>query len=214
MRRLTQAASFAGLLALLPAHALAATIFISNERDNTVTVLDSNSLEIVKTIKIGRRPRGIIMAPDYKEVFVALGDDDRIGVIDTEKLEVSRSIESGPDPELMAIDPKGERLYVANEDDALVTVVDRKSGNTIAEISVGLEPEGMRVSPDSKITVATSETTSMAHFIDKTVSSSLPTCSSIRGPARRPSRLTARPCGSRPRSAARSPSLTPRATRW
>ena len=112
MRRLTKAVLLAAPLAFVPAHALAATIFISNERDNTVTVVDSNSLEIVKTIKIGRRPRGIIMAPDYKEVFVALGDDDRIGVIDTEKLEVTRSIESGPDPELMAIDPEGERLTV------------------------------------------------------------------------------------------------------
>ena len=53
MRRLTQAALFAGLLALVPAPVLAATIFISNEWDNTVTVIDSDSLEIVKTIKIG-----------------------------------------------------------------------------------------------------------------------------------------------------------------
>ena len=39
------------LLVLQPASASAATIFISNERDNTVTVLDSETLEIKKIIK-------------------------------------------------------------------------------------------------------------------------------------------------------------------
>ena len=52
MSRLTQAA-LAGAARLLPAPALAATIFISNEKDNTVTVLDSETLKIVKTIPIG-----------------------------------------------------------------------------------------------------------------------------------------------------------------
>ena len=73
--------------------ALAATIFVSNEKDNTVTVIDSESLAIVKTIPVGARPRGMVLTPDFKELLVCAGDDNRLDVIDTEKLEVSRPLE-------------------------------------------------------------------------------------------------------------------------
>src|SRR5262245_38406703 len=81
--------------------AFADKIFVSNERDNTVTVVDSDTLQVVKIIKTGKRPRGLVITPDYKEVIVAVGDDNRLDVIDTDKLEVVKSYPaSGPDPEL------------------------------------------------------------------------------------------------------------------
>ena len=65
-------AAIAALLVLAAARRPSpCTIFVSNEKDNTVTVLDSETLKIVKTIKTARRPRGIIAEPDYKELFVA-----------------------------------------------------------------------------------------------------------------------------------------------
>ena len=153
---------------LISAHdAMAGKIFVSNERDNTVTVLDSETLKTIKVIPTGRRPRGSVITPDFKEVVVCIGDDNRLDVIDAEKLEVVRRYDaSGPDPELLAIDGKGERIYVANEDDGLVTILDRATGKALAEVPVGVEPEGMGVSPDGTIVVNTSEQTSMAHIID------------------------------------------------
>lgn len=146
--------------------ALADTIFVSNEKDNTVTVLDAKTLDIIKTIPTGLRPRGIVITPDFREVLVCVGDDNRLDVIDTEKLEVTRTLPSGPDPELLDVDPAGKRIYVANEDDSIVTILEREDGKMLAEVPVGIEPEGMAVSPDNTITVATSEATSMAHVID------------------------------------------------
>src|SRR5262245_26108870 len=113
MKRLTAAAvTVAPLLLLISSPAGAAQIFVSNEKDNSVSVVDSNSLEVLKTIPVGRRPRGIVISPDHKEVFVCLGDDDNVAVIDTEKLEVSRNLDSGPDPELMDVAPDGKTLYI------------------------------------------------------------------------------------------------------
>ena len=167
MNRIVLAAiSAAALLAFATPSFAASMIFVSNEKDNTITVLNAETLEMVKTIKVARRPRGIVVSPDGKEVFVAAGDGDIMDVIDTSKLEVTRQLESGPDPELMAVDPKGDIIYIANEDDSLVTIMDIKSGDILAEVPVGVEPEGMGVSPDGKFTVATSELTSMAHVID------------------------------------------------
>ena len=60
----------AAILALGATPSHAARIFVSNERDNTVTVIDLDTLETLATIKTGERPRGIITTPDHKEVLV------------------------------------------------------------------------------------------------------------------------------------------------
>ena len=144
----------------------AETIFVSNEKDNTVTVIDGDTYEVIDTIKTERRPRGIILSPDYKELYVAAGDGNIIDVVDTKTLKVVRQLESGPDPELMDVDQDGKIIYIANEDDSMVTIMETDSGKVLAEVPVGVEPEGMAVSPDNKYTAATSESTSMAHIID------------------------------------------------
>ena len=58
-RHLLPLAGAAALLigASLPAHAY--KVYISNEKDNSISVIDSEKLEVVATWKVGRRPRGI-----------------------------------------------------------------------------------------------------------------------------------------------------------
>ena len=62
--------------------AQADTIFVSNEKSNTVSVVDGDKLEVVATIKVGRRPRGITFNEDMTQIFVCVGDDNRLAVID------------------------------------------------------------------------------------------------------------------------------------
>ncbi|MFA5950895.1 MAG: PQQ-dependent catabolism-associated beta-propeller protein [Hyphomicrobium sp.] len=161
------AKALAVTLALMSVEAQATELaFVSNEKDNTISVLDTGSLKVVKTIPVGKRPRGMVLTPDGKKLIVCAGDDNRLDVIDTTTLEIIKSYEtSGPDPELLDIDPSGTTIYVANEDDGMVTVLD-VAGEHKGEIQIGVEPEGMSVAPDNSVVVATSESTSMAHFIN------------------------------------------------
>ncbi len=152
-------------LALGAGPAAAYKIFVSNEKENTISVIDSEKLEVVHTIKTGNRPRGIILSKDGKWVIVCTSDDNRIQVFDAETYKFVKDLPSGPDPELPILHTSGNPLYVSNEDDNLVTVVDIFKGTIITDIPVGVEPEGMGMSPDGKILVNTSETTNMAHFI-------------------------------------------------
>src|SRR6476660_6853587 len=148
------------------AQASAYIAYVSNEKANTVSVIDTENWTVTKTIKVGQRPRGIEFTRDGKFVMVAVGDDDTIQVIDTRKQEVVDTLPSGPDPELFAQDEAGKILYVANENDNTVTVIDLEKRVRLGDIQVGVEPEGMTISPDGKILINTSETTNMAHFID------------------------------------------------
>ena len=107
------------LAAAAPASAFIA--YVSNEKSNTVSVIDTDKWTVTKTIKVGQRPRGIEFTRDGKFVLVAVGDDDTIEVIDAATQQVVDSLPSGPDPELFTQDAAGKILYVANENDNTVT---------------------------------------------------------------------------------------------
>src|SRR5947209_5014805 len=95
-------------------------IYVSNERSDNVTVINGVTNEIINTISVGKRPRGIHASPDGKHVYVALTgsprvgpgvDRDRtvadksadgIGVIDTASRKLLSKYSVGSDPEQFA----------------------------------------------------------------------------------------------------------------
>jgi PQQ-dependent catabolism-associated beta-propeller protein len=157
---------FAAIFICAASPASAETIYVSNEKDNTITVIDGANLVPVKTIPVGQRPRGIVLSKDEKWLYICASDSDHIEVLDLATDKIARTLPSGADPEYFALDPTGKLLYIANEDSNLVTVVDIDRGAVVTEIPVGVEPEGMGISPDGRYLVNTSETTNMAHVID------------------------------------------------
>ena len=146
--------------------ALAYTVYVSNEKGNSITVIDSDTLEVKETIRVGQRPRGIMLTKDGKSLLVCASDDDTVQVVDVASSKIVGDLPSGPDPEQLNIHPSGSPVYIANEDDNLATVIDLDTREVLAEVPVGVEPEGVGISPDGKILIATSETSNMAHFID------------------------------------------------
>ncbi len=146
--------------------ASAGEIWVSNEKDDTLSVIDVETLEVVRTLPTGQRPRGITFSKDFSRLYICASDSDTVQVMDPESGEILHELPSGADPEQFVLHPNDRYLYIANEDDAITTVVDTESRSVIAQIDVGIEPEGMAVSPDGKIAITTSETTNMAHWID------------------------------------------------
>ena len=146
--------------------AFAATAYVSNEKDDSISVIDLDSLEVTATLDVGMRPRGLLLSSDNKLLYICASDSDRVQVMDLATRKIIKELPSGADPEQFALHPNDRWLYISNEDDALVTVVDTQSDEVLAQIEVGVEPEGMAVSPDGKWAVNTSETTNMLHWID------------------------------------------------
>ncbi|MFO1046970.1 MAG: hypothetical protein U1E52_03610 [Geminicoccaceae bacterium] len=116
---------------------------MSNERDNTVSVLDVGTMALIDTIPVGKRPRGIVFSPDYRTLYVCASDvDDTVQVMDVASRKITANLPSGADPEFFDLDPTGRYLYIANEDDAITTVVDTTERRVVAQIDVGVEPRG------------------------------------------------------------------------
>ena len=121
---------------LFKSEAEANLAYITNEKDNTVSIIDIKKKKFVKTVIVGQRPRGIIMSKDGKLVLICASDDDRVEVRDAQTLKLKYYLPSGPDPELFILSPDNGTLYIANEDDAMVTVVDMVDKMIVDDIPV------------------------------------------------------------------------------
>lgn len=107
-------ASFASILAS-----------VSLESENEVALVSEPEVEVNSRIKVVKRPRGVIMAPDQKSFFfVAVSDEHTIKQFDLNSKRLITKLPSGKDPETFVISPDGKRLYTSNEDDSMVAVVD------------------------------------------------------------------------------------------
>jgi len=144
-------------------------IYVTNEDSNTVTVISGDTHEVIATIPVGKRPRGIKVSPDGSVFYVALSgspkcpptmDDeecekmvadksaDGIAEVNAVTQEVVRILPSGSDPEQFDVNWETGRLYVSNEDTHTSSILDLNSGTLLMTIPTGLEPEGVRLTPD------------------------------------------------------------------
>lgn len=180
-------------LSLSPAHATTAaatpsnkfTLYVTNETSGDLTVIDGASKEVLSTVPLGKRPRGIKADPKGGRLFVALSGSPRtppwvdesevpppdksadgIGIVDLKTGEVERIIRGVSDPEQMAVSADGKRLYIASEDTGTAVVTDIASGKVLATLEVGGEPEGVTISPDGRFVYVTSEEDHQVSVID------------------------------------------------
>lgn len=148
--------------------------YVSNERDGTVTVIDTNTDRVVSTINVGARPRGIRASPDGKRIYVAIsfssqqtpGTINKIAAIDRDTGKVVAQYDAGPDPEQFAVSNDGRRLFISNEDAGTASIVDTSSGKVVSTVVVGIEPEGVTISPDGRWVYVTAETSNTVSVID------------------------------------------------
>ena len=47
-------------------------VYVTNERSNDITIIDSVTNEVAATAPVGKRPRGIHASPDKQTIYVAL----------------------------------------------------------------------------------------------------------------------------------------------
>lgn len=162
-------------------------LFVTNEMSGDLSVIDTSTAQVVATIPLGKRPRGVRSSPDGSFLYVALSGSpmappgvdektlpppdrkaDGIGVVDIRAGKLLRVIPGGSDPEQLAVSRDGKWIFVANEDAAQTSVIDVEDGSLVAAIPVGGEPEGVDLRPDGKVVYVTAENDNAVYVIDAT----------------------------------------------
>lgn len=165
-----------GLLTLLilaacapraPTDAAGPRVYVSDERGDAVVAIDPSRLAVVARYGPLRRPRGLVLSPDGRVLYVAVSgspiggpgvDESRlppadvtrhgVAVIDLERGAVTRTLKAGNDPETFVLSPDGRTLYVSNEDAGAVSAVPVNGIAPVRSAPVGAEPEGVAVTRD------------------------------------------------------------------
>ncbi len=174
-------------LPALSAHAGRA--YVSNEDGQSVSVIDTDTQQVISTIEVGKRPRGLKLNSDGTRLYVAVSglpkcppsvpdeecakqkrdlSADGIAIVDTRANKLLKVLKAGSDPEQFDLSKDGKRMFVANEDVATASVVDIDSGKVVQRIAVGREPEGVVVAPNGRWVLVTNESDNAVSIIDTT----------------------------------------------
>ena len=100
--------------------------FISNGREGTISIFDTNTLKTVSKVKAGDNPDAILYDPASRRVFAFNGRSHDASVIDAEKGAVVSTIKLDGKPEFAVSDEKGE-VFVNIEDKSELTAIDSKN---------------------------------------------------------------------------------------
>lgn len=122
-------------------------ILVSNWCSYTVTVISVESGKTVKTIKIGRYPRGIAITDDSQYAYVAeMGGSNihRISLQDFTKTLVP----VGVNPRAVVISPDQTKLYVTMNVSGKVQAWDLVNNRTIKSVKTGEAARSLDISSD------------------------------------------------------------------
>ncbi len=100
--------------------------FVSDGRDNQVTIFDLKTLKVIATAKTGTNPDGILYDSFSKRVFTFNGRSSDATAIDAQTGKVEGTIALGGKPEFPVSDGKGN-VYVNIEDKSEIVRLDPKT---------------------------------------------------------------------------------------
>jgi len=127
-------------------------MIITNEADNTVTVHNIETGELLKTISThehGDRPRGIKASPDGNNYVATLEYGNKFMVLDKD-FNFVRTVDTGETPYGVAYDAAGNNIYVASNKAKLLEVFDAKTFVKTKEVNTGNRCWHFSFTPDNQ----------------------------------------------------------------
>jgi YVTN family beta-propeller protein len=99
------------VLAALPA--TAATLYVTNTKSDSISVIDTTTFEVVATIPLGRgKPNRVMFHPDGRTAWVVYDKSHDLGVVDSETRKLVRRVKVGGNPYNLNFTPDGRHLLV------------------------------------------------------------------------------------------------------
>jgi YVTN family beta-propeller protein len=125
-----------------------AYVFVTNDEEDSISVLDTRALAKVKEIKVGRRPVAAAYSELADALYVCAAEGGEIAVIDAKTLALTKTIRTQPGLAHIATAPGGRHVLAVNRKTDTVEVIDASSAEIIQTGTVGKAPFQISFSRD------------------------------------------------------------------
>jgi DNA-binding beta-propeller fold protein YncE len=132
----------AGTLDHLSADWKNSRLFVANQSNNTLDVVNVKSNKLVKQVAGQKQIHGIAYAPDLDRIFVGNGGDGVCNVLDGRDYSLLKSIPVN-DADSVRYDPRTNHVFVAG--DKGLAVIDAKTLDLVTTIKLPASPHGFQV---------------------------------------------------------------------
>ena len=141
--------------------------YVPNEKSGTLSVIDTATDTVARTITTGGKPRGTAVSPDGKTVYVSEQTGNALLVIDAASGKTVQRIGLGESPEGIDLSFDGKLVAAASELSNGVILVDTGPAHATTTIKVpGPNPEHAVFSPDGRQVYVGAENGSQVDVID------------------------------------------------
>lgn len=140
-----------------------------NFGDGTVSLINTQTLLLEKTISTGAGAHGVVFSPDNKFLFVANARENTLSVIEAVNFAKQVKIKIGNFPEYVGITKDGSKIFTTNLGGrGSVTVLENKGfkSKIIKTSDFGIDPHGWALSPDGKKVVITNLGSNFTYLLD------------------------------------------------
>lgn len=131
-------------------------ICVSDEHSGEITIIDGADWQVLATIPVGKRPRGITASPDGKTVYVALSGTPISG---------PPQLDAHGNPILHKDDDDDDDRKADKSADG-IAVVDLASRKLIKKLNVGSDPEQFALSKDGQRLFVSNEDVATASILN------------------------------------------------
>ncbi len=140
------------LLAILGAFFLPAMVwaspyaYVTNSVSDDVSIIDTATNDVVKTVSVGDFPFGVGISPDRTKVYIANVNSKSVSVISTVTKSVTKTISLSDSPYGVVFNPAGTKAYVSmGMLPGYLAVIDVANDTQEATITVGNTPTGLAI---------------------------------------------------------------------
>ena len=165
-------------LLLIAGPVAAATLFVTNTKSDSISVIDTNTFEVVATIPLGKgKPNRIVFHPDGKWAWVVYDKSHDLGVVDADARKLVKRVKIGGNPYNLNFTPDGRYLLVldwsSDTSSDEVIFYDLRTDKIDGRVEVSTWPAHSVFSPDGKRLYVSGETAGDLTVIDVTTRTTL-----------------------------------------
>ncbi len=157
---------------------LTSQAYVSNEGSGNLSILDLQAGEVVGCLRVGPKPRGLVISRQAGLLYVANSGSNTISVMDvrTQQLRGEITLDFGDEPQALCLSRNERMLFSANQGSNSVTVMDAHRFTILSKISVGTAPLDIAADPagdwiyvanslSDDISILNSQTLSLAYTL-------------------------------------------------